>query len=72
MLKKEHQINHKQWFLGMPTDYYFAIVVSLLVILPISALSWWFTNITLFGFQTIIIILFSLYVLKIDKWHTTN
>lgn len=35
-----------------------------------SLISWWAINLGLFIFQIMLVILFSLYVLQIDKWHT--
>lgn len=73
--KKEHlSFHHKQWLWGIPIDYYFALIISLLVLLPLMLKSqvfvgWWLINVSLFGLQTFLIIIFSLYVLKIDKWH---
>ncbi len=73
--KKEHlSFHHQKWFLGVPTDYYGGILVSLLVLSPLILISsnifnWWLVNLGLFGLQTLLIILFSFYVLKIDKWH---
>lgn len=75
--KKEHlSFHHKEWFLGMPTDYWGALVISLAVLLPAilgrgatDLVSWWAINWLLFGIQTIFVVLFSLYVLQIDKWH---
>ncbi|RJO60728.1 hypothetical protein C4544_04635, partial [candidate division WS5 bacterium] len=75
--KKEHlAFHHKKWFLGIPTDYWGGLFVSLLVLLPIATqtsgiLWWWGINISLFAVQTFLIALFSLFILKIDKWHTS-
>lgn len=66
--------NHKAFFLGLPTDYYFAILMSFLVVLPIylmgdaGIIAWWSENIVLFVVETVAAILFSLYVLDIDNW----
>ncbi|MDO8619705.1 MAG: hypothetical protein Q7R49_07315 [Candidatus Daviesbacteria bacterium] len=67
--------NHKSFFLGMPVDYYFAIVVSLVILIPIAFAShsveiidWWSINIVLFVIETIITILFSIFILNIDNW----
>lgn len=66
--------NHKAFFLGMPTDYYFSILISLLVVIPIylmgnsGIIAWWSENIVLFVMETVAVILFSLYVLDIDNW----
>ncbi|MFH1173145.1 MAG: hypothetical protein V1692_01285 [bacterium] len=70
--KKEHIIWHKRWFWLMPIDYYFGLILSFLVLIPILSslvINWWIMNIFLFLIQVIIIILFSLLVLKIDNWH---
>lgn len=74
--KAEHlSFHHQKWFLGIPTDYWGGTIISLLVLIPITqsdptVISWWVVNYTLFALQTLVITLFSLYVLKIDKWHT--
>lgn len=66
--------NHKDFFLGIPTDYYFAILISFLIVIPIYFLgntdvfSWWLENIVLFLIETGITILFSIFVLDIDNW----
>lgn len=70
--KKEHILWHKRWFWLMPLDYYFGLLLSFLVLIPIYSpliFYWWLSNIILFLLQTIIIILFSLLILRIDKWH---
>ncbi|MFH0937403.1 MAG: hypothetical protein V1808_03850 [Candidatus Daviesbacteria bacterium] len=73
--KKEHlAFQHPKWFLGLPQDYYLASLTSFLVLLPAiilnpSNLSWWLINVFLFIFQIILVILFTLYVLKIDNWN---
>lgn len=75
--KKEHlDFHHKKWLLGVPTDYWRRMIISLLVLLPavfglgLSYLySWWAINWLLFGVQTLFVALFSLYVLQIDKWY---
>lgn len=74
--KKEYQINHQKWFLGLPTDYWGGAAASLLVLVPAAYFfhlnylyQWWLTNFGLFLIQTIFVILFTLYVLKIDNWH---
>ena len=66
--KKEHIWWHKKWALGLPVDYYGSVVLSLLVIIPTQDFSWWITNITLFLLETLILIAFTVYVLKIDHW----
>lgn len=72
--KKEHVYWYPKWFLGLPFDYYTALVASFVVLIPIavkdfSIIGWWTGNILLFGLQTLIITLFTVYLLKIDKWH---
>ena len=72
---KEHIWWHKKWFAALPADYYMSILLSFLVLLPVAwyynsctLLTWWWFNIILFLVETIIVILFTLYVLKIDNW----
>ena len=71
----KQNINHKSFFLGMPTDYYFAILMSLLVVIPIylmgnsGIIAWWSENVVLFVVETVAVILFSIYVLDIDNWN---
>lgn len=72
--KKEHILWHNKWFWKAPIDYYNGILASFLIILPLaffdlSFFNWWVVNIGLFGFQTLVVALFTLYILKIDKWH---
>lgn len=73
--KKEYlDFHHPRWFLGLPADYYFAVLGSFLVILPVAyfnhnIFAWWGVNLGLFIIQILIVILFSLYILKIDNWH---
>ncbi len=70
----KQNINHKSFFLGMPTDYYFAILMSLLVVIPIyflgniGIIAWWSENVVLFVVETVVVILFSILVLDIDNW----
>lgn len=66
--KKEHILWHKKWLLRAPVDYWFSLGLSFLIIIPTGDFKWWFTNIASFGIQTLIVILFTLYVLKIDNW----
>lgn len=68
---------HKQWLLSAPRDYYFSFLLSAGVLLPAvlfyddaSLISWWLTNVVLFALQTILVILFTIYVLKIDNWQS--
>lgn len=68
--------NHKTFFLGLPVDYYFSIATSLLLVLigeyffKYNMVSWWLEHFVLFIIETVLIVLFSLYVLKIDNWDT--
>lgn len=69
--------HHKQWLLGVPVDYYFALIFSFLILLPIvltgglaDVLVWWGINVSLFAVLTLAVIIYSLYVLKIDNWST--
>ncbi|MBI4036795.1 hypothetical protein HY386_02885 [Candidatus Daviesbacteria bacterium] len=73
--KKEHIEIHKKWLWFAPVDYFAAITFSFLIILPVhfinpqyQLLSFWVLNFTLFVLQTLLVILFTLYILKIDKW----
>lgn len=65
---------HKKWFGPLPVDYYGSTVLSFLVLLPLwmqdtySVAQWWVENMTLFMAQTLVVIWFSLKVLKIDTW----
>ena len=72
-----NNVNHKQFLLGMPVDYYFSIIASLILVLIGqyifglgNLIGWWGENMVLFIVQTIVLILFSLYILKIDNWQT--
>lgn len=71
---QKNNINHKAWFLGMPTDYYFSSAASLVVVLigqyifGADLLFWWLVNMGLFIGWTCALILFSLFVLDIDNW----
>ncbi len=66
--------NHKAFFLGMPVDYYLAILTSFVIVIPIylmgnsEIISWWSENIVLFLVETAVTILFSILVLDIDNW----
>lgn len=76
--KKEYlSFHHKQWFLGVPTDYWGSLIITFLLsalgqfVFKISDfVSWWGINVALFGIQTFLIIIFSLHILKIDNWHS--
>ena len=72
---QKDNVNHKAWFLGMPTDYYFSSALSLVTVLVgefvlgnSGLLSWWLQNMGLFIGETILLILFSLFILDIDNW----
>ncbi|MFA5126926.1 MAG: hypothetical protein WC465_02925 [Patescibacteria group bacterium] len=74
--KAEHIWWHKKWWGGAPADYYGSIILSNLILWPyiwhadnLSLMAWWWQNLLLFIVQTIIVILFTLYILKIDNWH---
>lgn len=76
---QKNNVNHKAWFLGMPTDYYFSSAASLAVILVgeyligvHGLLSWWLINMGLFILETLVLVVFSLVVLDIDNWHTKH
>lgn len=70
--KKEHIEIHKKWLWRIPVDYPISILMSFLVILPIQEFNFWLTNFSLFSLQTILVILFTLYILKIDQWKEKN
>lgn len=70
--KKEYISWHPKWFLKAPVDYWFSFLISFLVIIPNQDFSWWARNIFLFSIQTIIVILFTLYILKIDNWNKND
>ena len=60
---KEHGM-----LIGAPIDYWASLILSFLILIPTQDFSWWIENISLFGLQTLLVILFTLFVLKIDKW----
>lgn len=60
--------NHKSFFLNMPVDYYYSLAISLLLAFIGGFVGWWLTNMGLFILETILAILFSLYLLGIDNW----
>lgn len=71
----EHIWWHKKWWAGAPRDYYLSVLLSLLVLLPavfhyndVEILRWWAINLLLFIIETIVVIIFTLKVLKIDNW----
>ncbi len=60
---------HSNWKFGMPTDYIMGILASLLLALLIAdGLNWWIFHFGLFVVETILVVLFSIFVLKIDHW----
>lgn len=74
--KSEHIWWHKKWLMGAPVDYYGGLILSLLVLLPLAYLHnstaiifWWWQNITLFILETLILIIFSFWILDIDNWY---
>lgn len=67
--------NHKSFFLGMPLDYYYAILFSAMLAGVgqylfgfAGLLSWWLENFGLFLAETVLAVLFSYLVLDIDNW----
>jgi hypothetical protein len=76
---KEHIWWHKKWWGRLPIDYYFGIIVSWLVLLPIildshqaTIFDWWLFNLLLFLGETLFIIAFASFVLKINNWNRQN
>jgi hypothetical protein len=78
--KKEHiGFHHLKWFLGIPTDYWGGVAASFIVLTPVAFFlnlnylySWWLVNFGMFMGGALLLILFSLYILKIDKWHQSE
>lgn len=77
--KKENIWWHKKWLGRAPLDYYFSLFISFLVLMPIifaqnslCIINWWIANIFLFVLQVVLVIIFSLYILKIDNWKTKD
>lgn len=75
--KKEHIEIHKKWLLFAPVDYWAVLALSFLVLIPVQIFnpgyhlfSFWFLNFSLFVIQTLLVIVFTIYILKIDKWKT--
>lgn len=60
---------HKKWFLYTPVDYYGGIILSMLVIIPTQDFVWWYLNLFLFTVQTLALIFFTIFILKIDNWN---
>lgn len=74
--KKEHIDIHQKWFLKIPTDYWGGILISCLIVIFGSLVfgigglyEFWLLNFVLFSFQLLLVVLFTIYILKIDKWH---
>lgn len=72
---QKDNVVHKDWLFGMPVDYYFSVSISLILAIIASAIfpdwgffHWWLTNFILFIFETSIVIMLTLNVLKIDNW----
>ncbi|MCD4761215.1 hypothetical protein K8R42_04945, partial [bacterium] len=65
---------HKKWWGGLPSDYYLSVLLSFLVPLPLLwmgqqiMIHWWLTQMGLFIAHTLVLIAFTLFVLKIDNW----
>lgn len=75
--RQEHVLWHKKWWLFAPADYFACLILSLLVLIPydylhpqLGLLNWWLAHVLLFTAETILVILFTLYVLKIDNWQS--
>lgn len=71
----KQNVHHKAFFLRLPVEYYYAITTSLALslageyIFGISGfVNWWILNFGLFILETMLTILFTLYVLGIDNW----
>lgn len=68
---KDHIWWHKKWLLGAPLDYYLSVLISFLILLPLNdklVLNWWAWHMFLFAVQVFLLVLFTLYILKIDNW----
>ncbi|MFA5076036.1 MAG: hypothetical protein WC480_01315 [Patescibacteria group bacterium] len=69
--KKEHIWWHRRWWWLAPVEYYFGFLISFLVLLPIVNLDlfyWWLTNFGLFFVESLVVIIFTLFIIKIDDW----
>ena len=76
---KEHIIWHKQWWGGLPRDYYVSVLLALLILVPVAwhdkswfLVDWWVLNVALFILETILLIIFSHFILDIDNWVKTK
>lgn len=72
---KQHISWHKKWWAKAPVDYYVSLLLSFIVLLPVilrydiwEMSLWWLLHILFFSIQLILIIIFTLFVLKIDNW----
>lgn len=72
---REHIKWHMHWLGAAPVDYYGGLFISLIsqIILVVSQNSltpfiWWLSHFGLFGLETIIVVLYSIHILKIDYW----
>lgn len=75
----EHVWWHEKWLFKLPVDYYGGVITSLVILLPVyfwigdmTILSWWLSNLLLFIVETLLIIAFSLFVLRIDNWKESS
>ena len=73
--RREHIKWHQHWLGVAPVDYYGGLVISLLCQWPLvisqqslAPFGWWLAHLGLFGLETFIVVLFSLYIMKIDNW----
>ncbi|MBI5622043.1 hypothetical protein HY933_04250 [Candidatus Falkowbacteria bacterium] len=73
--KREHIWWHQKWLWLAPVDYYAGLLISLAVLLPWSVshadpglLYWWAAQVGLFAVGVAVLVVFTLVVLRIDKW----
>ena len=64
--KKEHIWWHKKWLGRLPVDYLGGIVISALLAVASTGLSWWLANVALWAVFLLLTILFTFVVLDID------